>query len=369
MSGGKIRVGLVGYEVGRSWAALAHVPALRSLSEFEITAVATTRRESALAAAADIGLPEDRAFASSEELANCPDVDVVAVTVKVPHHLEIVRAAVAAGKHVYCEWPLGNGVAEAEEMAALVRKAERLGVIGLQARCAPQIRYVREMVRSGLIGGVLSSHIHATGIMWGDWVNRPNAYLLDGKNGATLLTIPFGHAIDAMCYCLGEFREVSALTATRIPAVRLIETGEFLQKVNSPDQLVVTGRLESGAVAVVHYEGGSSRGPNFVWKINGTKGELRMEASIGHVQMADVSLSGAFGEERTLAPLDVPAEHRWVPGGFSNPALNVAQSYRLLSNDLREGTRTATTFDEAVVRHKLLQAIEQAAASGKTMAL
>ena len=364
----KIGVGIIGYEIGRSWAAVAHVPALRALPDFEIAAVATTRTETARAAAADIGIGVDRAFASAAELVACSHVDVVAVTVKVPHHLELVRIAAAAGKHVYCEWPLGNGVAEAEEMAALVAKQGVRGVIGLQARCSPSIGYVRDLIADGAIGEVLSSNMFATGIMWGDWVNQPNAYLLDAKNGATLLSIPFGHAVDAMCYCLGEFRSVAATTAIRIPRVRLVETGEMLDK-PVPDQVVVTGILSSGAVAVVHYRGGSSRGANFVWEINGTKGDLRLEASLGHAQMVNLALSGGFNSERTLVPLEVPMKYRWVPGGIDNPALNVAQVYQRLANDLRDGSTTSTGFDAAVVRHRLLSGIETAAATGRTVNL
>lgn len=368
MAKSTIGVGIIGYEVGRSWGATAHVPALRSLPQFDIAAVATTRRETALAAAADIGIPETRALTSAADLAACPDVDVVAVTVKVPFHLDLVRTAIAAGKHVYCEWPLGNGLAEAEQMASLVRDSGLRGVIGLQARCAPPVRYARELVQAGEIGEVLSSNIFATGIMWGDWVNQPNAYVLDGANGATLLTIPFGHAVDAMCFALGEFRDVTAVNAIRIPKVRLIETGELLDK-NTPDQIVVSGHLETGAVATVHYRGGSTRGTNFVWEINGTKGDLRLEAPIGHAQMADLALSGAFGQDKKLAPLDIPATHRWAPDGLTNPALNVAQSYLLLANDLRDGTHNAAGFDHAVVRHRLLQAIEQAVQSGSAVTL
>ena len=130
-TGKQIGVGIIGYEPGRSWAAVAHVPALQALPEYRVAAVATTRAESARAAADDIGLPADRAFTSVADLAACADVDVMAITVKVPHHLELVQTAVAAGKHVYCEWPLGNGLAEAEEMARLVVERGVIGTIGL----------------------------------------------------------------------------------------------------------------------------------------------------------------------------------------------------------------------------------------------
>src|SRR5205807_7173828 len=83
----RIRVGIIGANPDRGWAAQAHIPALKSLSEdFEITALSTTRRESADAASKLFGVPV--AFDNHQDLVNSVDVDVVAVTVKVPYHLE-----------------------------------------------------------------------------------------------------------------------------------------------------------------------------------------------------------------------------------------------------------------------------------------
>src|SRR3954467_10536020 len=115
----KIRVSIIGANPDRGWAAQAHIPALRSLSDdFEITALSTSRRESADAAGELFGVP--LAFDNHQELVNSPAVDVVAVTVRVPYHLELATAALEAGKAVYCEWPLGNGLREAD---ALVTRA------------------------------------------------------------------------------------------------------------------------------------------------------------------------------------------------------------------------------------------------------
>src|SRR5437016_14336514 len=98
----RIRVGIIGANPDRGWAAQAHIPALRSLSDdFEITALSTTRRESAEAASKLFGVPD--AFDNHQELVTSPAVDVVAVTVKVPYHLELATAALGAGKAVYCE--------------------------------------------------------------------------------------------------------------------------------------------------------------------------------------------------------------------------------------------------------------------------
>src|SRR5207253_2532379 len=151
----RIRVGIIGANPDRGWATHAHIPALRSLGDdFEITALSTTRRESADAAAKRFGVPA--VFDNHRELVNSPTVDVVAVTVKVPYHLELATAALDAGKAVYCEWPLGNGLQEAQTLAALAQQKGILAVAGLQARSAPSVAYVRDLIEQGYVGDVLS---------------------------------------------------------------------------------------------------------------------------------------------------------------------------------------------------------------------
>jgi predicted dehydrogenase len=181
-----------------------------------------------------------RAFADVADLIAAPEVDIVAVTVKVPHHLEIVKAAIEVGKHVYCEWPLGNGLAEAEEMAELARAKDVLGVVGTQARVAPEIEYLRQLIADGFVGEVLSTTLVARGGAWGGSIaeKRTDAYLLDRANGATMLTIPLGHTLAALRDVLGEVADVSAVLATRRTTALAADTGETLP-VSAPDQVLV----------------------------------------------------------------------------------------------------------------------------------
>src|SRR3954451_13693009 len=102
----KIRVGIVAANPSRGFASIAHIPALQALPDFEISAVCTTRQDSAEAAATPYGVP--LAFCDAQNLAQHPAVDLVTVSVKVPDHYLPVMAAIEAGKHVYCEWPLGR---------------------------------------------------------------------------------------------------------------------------------------------------------------------------------------------------------------------------------------------------------------------
>ena len=221
----RIRVGIIGANPDRGWAAQAHIPALKSLpDDFEITALSTSRRESAEAARTRFGVP--LAFDNTQDLVNRADVDVVAITVKVPHHFELATAALRAGKAVYCEWPLGNGLEEAEKLAALAKQQGVLAVAGLQARAAPSVVYVRELVRQGYVGEVLSTTLIGSGMGWGPTVEPYNAYLNERMNGATMLSIAVGHAADALCYCLGEVRDLSATMTMRRKSFAIAGTGE-----------------------------------------------------------------------------------------------------------------------------------------------
>ena len=366
MAAERFRVGIVGLQPGRSWAARAHIPALRALSEsYEIVGVANTSLASAEKAAAATGLP--RAFADVAELVATPEIDVVTVAVKVPHHLEIVKAAIEAGKHVYCEWPLGNGLAEAKELATLARAKGILGVAGTQARVAPEIEYLRQLIADGFVGDVLSTTLVGRGGGWGGSIaeKRISAYLLDRANGATMLTIPVGHTLAALMEVLGEIAEVSAVLASRRTSALAVDTGETLS-MSAPDQVLVSGLLANGAPLSIHYRGGTAReNDGLFWEINGTEADIRVSApSRGHAQLVPLSLKGARHDEKAFRPLEVPASYRSgvpedvVPG-------NVARVYLRMARDLREGTRTAPSFADAVALHRVIEAIEKAAESGR----
>ncbi|MEP9398651.1 hypothetical protein [Mesorhizobium sp. KR2-14] len=170
-----------------------------------------------------------------------------------------MKAAIGAGKHVHCEWPLGNRLAEAEAMAGLARGKGVLGVIGTQARVAPEIEHLRRLITDRFVGEVPSTTLIGSGGTWGPEVDQANAYVLDRANGATMLTIPFGHTMAAVQAVLGEVAELSARLATRRTAAPVVETGET-RPMTAPDQVLIEGVLASGAPISVHYRGGVPRG-------------------------------------------------------------------------------------------------------------
>src|SRR5712671_5361698 len=268
-TGSTIRVGIIGVSPQRGFASIAHIPALQALPEFEISAICTTRQDSADAAAKHFGIP--LAFSDAEKLAQHPDVDLVSVSVKVPDHLSPVMAAIDAGKHVYCEWPLGRDTGEA---ARMLDAAERRGirhVVGLQGQMSPAINFVKDLIADGYAGKVLTATMIGCAPNWGASIDR--AYQADRANGANLMTITGGHQIDALCHCLGEFRELTAFAVNQRDRIPLEATGEMVAK-TAPDQLVVNGIVGDGAVVSFQIRGGMTRGIVFLFEIHGERGDL-----------------------------------------------------------------------------------------------
>jgi predicted dehydrogenase len=104
MTTSKIRVGIIGANVNYGWGSSAHIPALKALPDFEITAVCTGRQTTADETARRFSIP--LAFHDPAKLAQHPNVDLVSICVRVPFHYQLGMLALDAGKHVFCEWPL-----------------------------------------------------------------------------------------------------------------------------------------------------------------------------------------------------------------------------------------------------------------------
>jgi predicted dehydrogenase len=226
---------------------------------------------------------------------------------------------------------------------------------------------VHDLIKQGYVGEVLSTTLIGSGMGWGPTVEPFNAYLNDKKNGATLLSIALGHAADALCHCLGEVRELAATLTMRRTTFTIAGTGERRQ-MNADDQACVSGLLEGGAAFSLHYRGGLSRGTNLLWEINGTEGDLQLTAAGGQAQIFEMRVRGGRGAQSSLELLPVPEEYRWAPPQ-PGPGTNVAQAYARFARDYREGTRLCPTFEDAVTRHRMLDAIEMAAATGQRQRL
>src|SRR5262245_18806950 len=158
MAEGSIRIGIIGANGGTDrWGARAHIPAVMALPEAKLVAVCTAREETARRAQQRTGAP--LAFWDYESMVGSPDIDLVTVAVRVSLHHPIVMAALQAGKHVFCEWPLALNSTQATEMSQLAQAQKVIHAVGTQARFSPGIMYGKALMDEGYVGKPLLYHM------------------------------------------------------------------------------------------------------------------------------------------------------------------------------------------------------------------
>lgn len=230
------------------------------------------------------------------------------------------------------------------------------------------MRLVRDIVASGELGEVLSTTVLGSGDRWGAATDAATSYLLDRANGATMLTIPVGHSLDGISSCVGELTTVSATTATRRPQVRSTDADRIVV-MDAEDQVAVTGVLEGGAVLSLHYRGGRTPAQGFRWEVEGSEATLVVTGQTGHLQYGTVEVAVGAAGTRGLVPRPVPASYELPglePGTLPHA---VGHAYASLLRSLSGEADAAPTFEDAVHRHRVLDAIATAARTGQRQTL
>ena len=359
----KIRLGFVGANVNSTWAGQSHFPALLASPDVELTAVCTTRPESAEAARQHFGAK--LAFHDFREMAASDEIDAVAVVVRVPSHYEPTKAAIAAGKHVLTEWPLGRNTAEAEELTALARDKGVQTAVGLQSRVSPALLYVKELIDGGYVGEALSCSVNT---FRDGPLQRPSdrTWQRDASLGANTLTIATGHVIDALRFVAGDFARVACMVSTQVPQWYEPDTQQLVDT-DSPDNVRVSGQLERGAAASVHVGAVPWAGTGYRMEIYGREGTLVVTGSVSSQRGEMLRVQGAQGSQ-TLADLDIPQRFFYLPDDFPRgDPFNIGQLYTLFAEAIRTGESRAPTFDTAVGLHRFLDTVKQASDTGREL--
>ncbi|KAG8164323.1 hypothetical protein KVR01_006241 [Diaporthe batatas] len=373
-----IRVGLIGLSAKSKsgWAAKAHLPYLlspRGQQRYQIVAVLGSTAERARESVEYFSLPNPdsiRTYGAPEELALDPNVDLVVCSVWVDKHYDTVRPSVAAGKDVIVEWPLAENALRARELTELSRKAGGRTAVVNQARLAPYVVKLKELLTEGTIGKVINSQVNSNATREGEDVLYPGLESLsNSKSGANFFAIGFGHTWDPIQYVLGDAENVHAMMQIQNPKIKLLDRpgGELVGELptDSPDLVVVTASLpessftRNDAKLVTMWRVGAvfpdPKQPSFVWTIRGEKGSLRFTYEGRHLNQGDSTLiewhDQASGETR-------PVEWQWqewqaeLPG----PARCVAALYEAFA----DGDESKyVTFDTALRRHEQLESMRE----------
>jgi predicted dehydrogenase len=358
-SKGKIRAGIVG--IG-NWGRYGHIPVLQLLPDFQIVAVSSRRQEYAAEIAKNFGVPH--AFTNAQELIIHPEVDLVIVLPPAPQHGALVRDAIAAGKDVYCEWPLTTNREDTEDLLARAEGAGVRHIVGLQRRLGPSARYVRDLLAAGYVGKMRSVRLHVSMNYFQGQRSTDLRWTIPAENFSHILSIYGGHFMDLLFQVVGAPQTVSAVVQNQFPNITLIETGETFPN-TTPDQVLVIGTLANGAVFTIQIEGGKRNNSGLQIDITGMEGDLKVSNSLSFGNAEDNKIEGVKGDGEPLRLLPIPERYHDLPASALDASvLDLAYLYAAYANDRENGTSVAPTFADAVKMHRLLDLISAASSTG-----
>jgi predicted dehydrogenase len=191
-----LRVGVV----GASFGGVVHVPAFKAQGRFDVVAIASPNRAAEVARERNV----PHAFASTAEMLDGVELDVVSVASPPFDHLPSVTAALARGKHVLCEKPFGLNVAECEEMLAAAQRAGTVCAIAHEFRYVTTRIAVHELVQNGHLGALreIELDLFATRLRAG--AERPNSWWFEKRRGGGLAGALASHLIDQANWLAGR---------------------------------------------------------------------------------------------------------------------------------------------------------------------
>jgi predicted dehydrogenase len=303
------------------------------------------------------------------------DIDIVDIVTPGDSHAEIAIAALAAGKHVLCEKPLANTVAEAEAMADAAAAAAAKGIramVGFTYRRVPAVTFFRDLIAQGVVGEV--QQVRAAYRQ--DWLvdpAMPLAWRLQKEHaGSGALGDIGAHAIDTTQFVTGlNVAAVSGTMDTIVKKRPLLGAGSGLSgtaaegfgEVTVDDVAIFTGRLENGAL--VSFEAtrfATGRKNQLTVEVSGTQGSLAFDLEdLNSLQFYDrTAPSDRQGFTKILV---TEAEHpyisAWWPAGHM---LGYEHGFSHQVKDLVEGIVAGTdphgTFAEGLRVQRVLDAVE-----------
>ena len=359
----------------------AHLPALKALpDEYEVVAACTTRMETASATAQRFGLPH--AFNSVDRmLRELPEIDVICASVRPDTHHSVVMAALRAGKHVYCEHPLGTTTAQAREMYDLAQEKGVRTAVGHQMHYEPAVLQMAEMVRDGYIGRPLAFNI--TYLASSYIAPRPShrQWLFTAQAGGHP-AYRTGHNIERLTAVLGlDIAEVCADMAILVPERPNLDGGPALRN-SQVDNVNMLLRLEQDVMGTLQVCLTAWHAPGWGFQIYGTDGMLMLGVKDrgdkntvkGDPNSGELRLFGARADigklthnptapellQRQFSEITPADRHCFVDGiEHGRATFPVAQTWHAFAGAINSGADFAPGFREQLKMHYVWDATEK----------
>jgi len=359
-----LKVGII----SANWGVKCHLPAWRAVEGVEVVAICTSREASARAAAEANGIP--RAYWDHRELVADPDIDVIDVGTRPSLRYHMLKAALAAGKHVYAGVPFAANAAQAEE---LVHLAETMGLKGASDAYFEYIPAHREMkhrFERGDIGEFFSAALDIQINLFNPPApDFPYLWFADKPNGASSLRNLGSHAITFLTAVFGEIREVVGLETTNLAAWQV--PGMGLVRPQVPDTAAVLAQFRRGGTATINLSWVAAGGVGWRLDVQGSKGRLSVVHAARFPNSDPVKLYAAsatvpIGEEIPVSGDFTHAAHVRIDHEFRPLAsYPMALSFHELKRAIEGLGDASPSLGRALHVERVIEAIARSERSGR----
>ncbi|WP_447762544.1 Gfo/Idh/MocA family protein [Sphingopyxis panaciterrae] len=304
-----LRVGII----SAAWGAKAHLPAWRSLDGIEVTAICTSRPETAAKAAADYGVA--RAFHDFREMAADPEIDIVDCGTRPPLRYEMVMAALGAGKHVYNGIPFAKDCADARAMTDAWRRAGTVAVVDAFMQAVPAMVQMKAMIDAGWIGDMFGADVaFEVPLFSAAQTNVPGyVWFADPANGASAGRNLGSHMLNLLVHFFGPVASVASDMSLALKEWPL--DGGFIRP-EVPDRASMLLRHTSGLPTRVEANWCKIGGDGFRFSVWGSKGRIEARAPVfpmAHDTLLFGTCDPALGSA-AIEEIAVEREYLAVPG-------------------------------------------------------
>ncbi len=338
--------------IGASFAKAAYLPALATIPDVEVVAIASARLESAKATAEAFHIPH--AYDRWETMLDKHPADLVCVVTPPVYHVAMTLAGLETGAHVICEKPMAMNSDESKQMLERARDLNRLHIMGHELRFNPNRRKIKQLIDSGAIGQV--RHINIVNITSGagDPASRPaNYWWMMADMGGGVLGANGSHQIDLLRFWLGDINAVNGQVSTIVPERKDKDTGQPWTA-TADDQFSFTATTRTGALASVFVSSAARHMVGNTVQIFGSEGSIRLANDDEKLWVARA------GENyQDMSEIDPNATMSGIGKGIWNVSF-VALMQELLSA-IREKRplHQGATFEDGLKCQQVMDAVKQ----------
>ena len=374
MGGSSLGVGMIGY----SFMGAVHSHAWRTVGrvfdlgvDVDMRVICGRNEEAVTAAAAKYGWQS--AETDWRAVIARDDIDIIDVCTPGSSHEEIAVAALNAGKHVICEKPLANTVAEAKRMAAAAQASSGKSMVAFNYRRVPALAYARELVRQGRLGRIF----HVRAVYLQDWIIDPEFplvwRLVKEEAGSGALGDLGAHIVDAAQFVTGsQITNVSGELRTFVDERPLVGETHLLEATKSAERGKVT--VDDAALFLANFDNGavgtfeatrfaSGRKNGMAIEVNGEKASLRFEfESMNELWVHDHTVDGKdAGFRRVMVTeSDHPyVEGWWPPGHVLGYDHTFTHEFRDFVLDIVNDRAPEPSFADGLYVQRVLDAVER----------